>query len=105
MPLVYHPSLAKQTPGGSPRAREQATALSRALQSILYGVRSSSRPGRIKLTKTMADLAMDEKSKVLQLESGARMGLGVIAALEAVVSDEGEVAEAQSYTHANTLSQ
>lgn len=39
----------------------------------------------------MADAAMDEKSKVLQSTSGARMGLQVISALEAVVTDEDEV--------------
>lgn len=85
------PSLAKKISEGSPRAREQATALSRALRGILYGVRSASRPGRARLAKTMADVAADVKSRVFRLEPGARVGLEVISALEDVVTDEGEV--------------
>lgn len=54
-------------------------------------MRSSSRPGRVKLAKITVNVAMDEKRKVLHLESGARMGLEVISALEDVVTDEGEV--------------
>lgn len=85
------PSLAKKFSEGSPRAREQATALSRALRGILYSVRSASRPGRARLAKTMADVAADVKSRVFRLEPGARVGLEVISALEDVVTDEGEV--------------
>lgn len=91
-------SLAKQVVEGSPRAREQAAALSRALRSILYGVRSASRPGRTKLAKTMADVTIDEKSKVLHLEPGARTGLAIISALQDIVTDEGEVSTARVTT-------
>lgn len=84
---VLLPSLGMQTPGVSPRAREQAKSLSTAIQGVLCGVRSSSRPGRAKLTDA---LAVDE-NEVLRLASGARMGLKVISALEEIVSDEGEV--------------
>lgn len=84
---VPPPSLGKHNPGASPRAREQAKSLSTAMQGVLCGVRSSSRPDRAKLTKAVA---VDE-TEVLHLASGARMGLEVISALEGIVSDEGEV--------------
>lgn len=84
---ALRPSLGKQTPGMSPRAREQTKNLSTAIRDVLRGVRSSSRPGRVKLSKAAA---VDE-SAMLHLVSGARMGLEVISALEDMVSDEGEV--------------
>ncbi|CAM9343675.1 unnamed protein product, partial [Hapterophycus canaliculatus] len=84
------PRLGKETPSGSPRARQQATLLSTAMRNILYGVKSSSGPGRARLAKAHA-VASDESNSILHLESGARMGLGVLSELEDVVVDEGKV--------------
>ncbi|CAM9309272.1 unnamed protein product [Ectocarpus fasciculatus] len=83
--------LGKQTPGGSPRAREQATALSSALRDILYGTRSRPQSGRATLAKNAKDTVANEKDRVPPLTSGARMGLDVISSLEGMVADEGEV--------------
>ncbi|CAM9554686.1 unnamed protein product [Ectocarpus sp. 12 AP-2014] len=83
--------LGKQTPSGSPRAREQATALSTALRDILYGTRSRPHSGQVSLAKTAKDMAANEKDRVPHLTSGARMGLDIISSLEGMVTDEGEV--------------
>ncbi|CAM9509000.1 unnamed protein product, partial [Scytosiphon promiscuus] len=82
--------LGKETPIGSPRARQQATLLSAAMRDILYGVKSGSRPGRARLLKAY-EMASDEGNNVLNLASGARMGLCVLSALKDVVVDEGKV--------------
>lgn len=58
------------------------------MQSLLRGVRSNSRPGRVKLVTAGAALDKDE---MLFLSSGARMGLDLVSAVEDVVTEEREV--------------
>lgn len=72
--------------GGSSRAREQVFCLSATLQHMLNSVRA--RGGRKMLLKAKTGL---DNPDVLQLTSGAQMGLGIISALQDVVADEGEV--------------
>lgn len=91
---ALHTSLGKETPLGSPRARQHAILLSAAMRNILYGVKSSPGAGRERLSKAHA-VASDDSNSVLRLASGARLGLCVISALEDVVVDEGKVCNSE----------